>query len=147
MLALSITDVRGFMSKLLKEEAFDNFALKSTIIDTFVRFEIYAAAATNNDAVEPPKWRNVRDHVFGVIKGAATPKSIKVVLGGDVDKAGCVNAASALINIQFDDGKISIVTGLSQKSFSLDKSDETRWDDWVKGFLTQHNIGFVNNLQ
>ena len=72
MLALSISDVRGFMVKLLKEEVFDEFQLRNVVINTFARFEIYG---TKEDGYA--SWSEIRPHIFGIIKGDKLPKTIK----------------------------------------------------------------------
>jgi len=141
MLSLSIADIKGFMNKLLREDTFDNFDLHSLQIHNFACFEIHKPQD------EPtPKWSAVRPFAFDVVKsGGTTPKFLKVVLatsGGTID----LPDATLFFNTHFEDGKITITTGFSQKSFSLDKSGQGLWDDHVKKFLDGRNIEYVNNL-
>ncbi|MCL2396923.1 MAG: DUF5721 family protein [Defluviitaleaceae bacterium] len=138
MIALSISDVKGFMVKLLKEDAFDGFLLKNATIDTFARFEIYAAESETT-----AKWSDVRSYVFDVVKGNAAPKSIKIVLGGDTERTGIENAAALFINIHFENGKVNITTGLSKRSFSLDRTDDEKWDGMVMQFLDAAGIRYT----
>ena len=140
MLALSISDVKGFMTKLLKGETFDNFVLKNVFINSFVRFEIYGIS--DGECV---KWNAVRPHVLSIIKGDEPPKSIKIVLGKEAEEAGLRDVALSF-NIHFEDGKVSITTGISKKNFSLDKSDDEKWDAAVLNFLDDSNIKYVSGL-
>jgi hypothetical protein len=139
VLALSILDVKGFMTKLLKEEVFDDLIFKSAIVDTFVRFEVYGSG-------ECATWNRVRGHVFDMIKGEKPPKSMKIILGWDVDGAAIESAASLFINIYFEGGKINLTTGMSKKTFTLDRSDDERWSNIVKGFLDGAEIRYASDV-
>ena len=141
MLALSISDVRGFMVKLLKEEVFDEFQFRNAFVNTFVRFEIYGIKEEGYAL-----WGPVRPHVFGVIKGEKQPKSIKIILGKDATSSDADNPVSLFINIHFEDGKISLTTGVSKKNFSLDKSDGEAWDAQVLKFLDDNEITYTNEI-
>jgi len=142
MLALSISDVRGFMVKLLKEIVFDEFQLRNAAINTFVRFEIYG---TKEDGYT--SWGEVRPHTFGIIKGDKPPKTIKIILGKDMDGNDMDNPVSVFINIHFEDSKISLTTGISKKGFSLDRSDDEKWDAQVIKFLEDNEITYKNEMQ
>jgi len=143
MLALSISDVRGFMVKLLKEEVFDGFQLRNAVVNTFARFEIYGS---NGDA-GCAMWGLVRPHVFGIIKGGAPPRSIKIIFGKEMEMEDADSPISLFINIHFEDGKVSLTTGISKKGFSLDKSDDERWDTQVVQFLKENEITYINEMQ
>ena len=141
MLALLIEDTKGFMVKLLKEGVFDEFLLKSAVIDSFARFEVYAPQTEGGVC-----WSGVRDHVYHIVKGAAAPRGLKIVFCADMEKFNIINAGGLFINIHFEAGKIMVTTGLSVKSFSLDKSSEEEWDAAVLGFLEDAGIGCVNQI-
>jgi len=140
MLAYSIPDVRGFMVKLLKEDMFDDFQIRNAVVNAFARFEIYGAGEDGC-----AMWAAVRPHVFGIIKGGAAPKSIKIIFGRELN--GSENPTSLFINIHFEDGKISLTTGISKKGFSLDKTDEENWDAEVTQFLDRNEITYINEMQ
>ena len=141
MLALSISDVRDFMVKLLKEDVFDDFQLRNAVVNTFARFEIYGAGDERC-----AMWSELRPHVFGIIKGGKPPKSIKIILGKQVDAAISDDATSKFVNIHFEDGKINLTTGISKKGFSLDKSDEEQWDAQTIQFLDDNKITYINEM-
>ena len=140
MLALTISDVKGFMVKLLKEEVFDGFQLRNAVVNTFARFEIYGG---KEDGCA--MWGAVRPHVFGIIKGGAAPKSIKIIFGRETE--GADSPTSFFVNIHFEDGKVSLTTGISKKGFSLDKSDDEKWDAQVVKFLEDNEITYINEMQ
>jgi len=142
MLALSISDVKGFMVKLLKEEMFDDFQLRNAVVNAFARFEIYGG---KDDGCA--MWSSVRPHVFGIIKGETPPKSIRVIFAKEAEVADADNPTSLFVNIHFEDGKISLTTGISKKGFSLDKSDEERWDAQVLQFLDENEVTYINEMQ
>ena len=141
MLALSISDVRGFMVKLLKEEVFDDFQLRNAVVNTFARFEIYGVR--DDSCVQ---WREVRPHVFGLIKGDKPPKSIKIIFGKEMEGSDADNPTSLFINIHFENGKVSLTTGLSKKGFSLDRYDGEKWDAQVIKFLDDNGITYINEI-
>ncbi|MFQ9802422.1 MAG: DUF5721 family protein [Clostridia bacterium] len=49
---------------------------------------------------------------------------------------------SLLLNIQFDGGVLHLITGISMKAFSLDRSAEHMWDDYIPSFCKQHSIAY-----
>jgi len=135
MLSLSIDNTKDFMAKLLKTGTFDDFELHNLAVHNFAVFEMH-----KHPAEPAPMWELARPYAFDMIKGSTAPKYIKVVLArleGDVHM---------FLNITFEEGKISITSGMSQKSFSLDKSAYHRWNEFLMGFLSDNNISFVNNL-
>ena len=139
MLALSISDIRGFMVKLLKEEVFDGFQIRNAVVNTFARFEIYGG---KDDGCA--MWGGVRPHVFGIIKGGTPPKSIKIIFGKEMESAE--NPTSLFVNIHFEDGKINLTTGISKKGFTLDRSDDEQWDAQVLKFLDANEITYINEI-
>jgi hypothetical protein len=141
MLALSISDVRGFMVKLLKEEVFDDFRLSNAVVNTFARFEIFGAGGDDGCVM----WSAVRPHVFGIVKGDTPPKSIKIIFGKEA--GGTDNPVSLFVNIHFDEGKVGLTTGISKKGFTLDKSDDEKWDAQVLKFLEDNKIKYINEMQ
>jgi hypothetical protein len=141
MLSLSIANVKDFMAKLLKSEVFDSFELHSLVIHNFVCFEI------NKIPAQPtPKWCDIRPHAFDIIKGGKTPGYIKAVLA--MPGEGFELADTFLfINIHFEEGKINLTSGISQSTFTLDRSGHSRWNDFILQFLDENEISYINELQ
>lgn len=167
MIALSITDVKGFMKQLLTMECFDNFLVLETLIATATTFTIdgrlnqeFLEDSENGEVKETDSirdnlqtWGMVRPICFELIKGKKLPLYFKAVLqlSGDntsrflnsINTSFSRNDVSGLyMNISFDRKELRIVTGTSVRTFSMDKSLEQEWDSMVKRFLTKNNIEF-----
>ena len=153
MLALSVPEdgVKLFMQKLLKEDVFDLFEVRTVVISTFVRFEI--AEEKQKLENEDPKrqichWGKIRPFVFSILKGQKKPDYIKTVFSFDTSKTCEIadGAAALFLNMTFDGVKVLITTGMAQKTFSLDKSPEKRWDEYISGFLKDAGIEFESQI-
>ena len=46
------------------------------------------------------------------------------------------------LNIRYDGSEVTLVTGISLKSFSLDKNADRIWDETMEKFLASREIGF-----
>ena len=46
------------------------------------------------------------------------------------------------LNIRYDGSEVTLVTGISLKSFSLDKNADRIWDTMMERFLASREIGF-----
>ena len=148
MLALKIINTKEFMNALLKKEVFDNFQLREATIATFVSFEIHGGI--NKSYFENPQeinkdyclWRDVKHFAFEMIKGNRLPKSIKIVFSADEDIISQIsnNASALFINLTFENNEVTLITGISYKTFTMDKSVEFLWDQWVKTFFEENGI-------
>ena len=140
MLALTLpeTEVKTFMGKLLREETFDTFDVKSVAIDSFARFDI---AATE----ERVSWATVKPHAFSIIKSGQKPSLVKIVLSMNQAEAEQLftDAKALFINITFENDGVMLTTGAAQKTFSMDKTLERAWDEHALGVLIKNNIRFI----
>ena len=142
MLSLSITDIKSFMGKLLKEDTFDTFNLHSLTIQNFAHFEIHKP-----EDQPPPKWSVIRPFALDMVRGGgATPKTLKTVLSTDGSLVNTTDT-TLFLNTHFEEGNITITTGISQKTFTMDKSPQIAWDNYIQNFLNDKGIGFTNNLE
>jgi hypothetical protein len=140
MLSLSIVNIKGFMTELLKKETFDNFGLHSLVIHNFACFEMRRLASDSE-----LNWSHLRPFAFDIVKSDVTPKLLKIVFmmpGKIID----LPEGNLFLNIHFESGKVTITTGLAQKNFSTDKTPHRRWNDYILKFLTGKNIGFIDEL-
>ena len=48
---------------------------------------------------------------------------------------GLENVTGLYLNVNFQDGKMSCTTGASLKTFSLDKSLEQQWDEYMAAVI------------
>lgn len=147
MLALPESDVKGLMNMLLVKETFDAFELRTAAVQTFARFDIEGAppAQLPEEGMEAGKpveprgyclWGTIRPYVYGIIKNGGKPRFMKLVLALPQDKLERFDGAQALfINVTFDKNQVVITTGTAMRSFSLDKTVETKWDEYVTAFF------------
>ena len=135
MLSLSLQNTKDFMSKLLKNDTFDNFELHNLTIHSVACFEV-----TKMPSVPSPTWATIRPLAFEVIKGNKAPNHMKIVL------AQTSEDIVRFLNITFDGEKITITSGLSQKNFSLDKSEHRQWNEHILDFLGNNAISYTNDL-
>jgi len=87
MIALSLTDVKECMSKLLLSETFDPFLFIEGEIMTFGTFTMdgYLKKDFYEEGTAPEReyalWKDMREYCFSLIKGKRTPLGFKFVLG------------------------------------------------------------------
>lgn len=161
MLALRITDIKGFMNQLLIGDTFDSFPISEASITTFNTFSI--DGMINRDFFDTDMqnildqngqvyslWKEVKPFCFSIIRGKRTPLHFKIIfqitpsqlsaLTGEKESTVFANISSLFLNIQYKNNLLLCTTGTFQKSFSLDKSAEQLWDQIVQSFFRARNI-------
>ncbi len=151
MLSVTIpaTEIKIFMSKLLKEEVFDDFEVRGVEVVSLTKFEM--SGTLERDAVKDGQrryfcyWHELKPFVFDIIKGRERPRAMKIIFSVPPDKTEAIhaNAASLFLNIIFEGEAVHATTATSQKTFALEKSLDTAWDDYVKVFLRDKGIAYV----
>ncbi len=159
MIALSLTEVKECMSKLLLSETFDSFLFVEGEVTTFNTFHIDGYLHKEFYAEnEIPKldyslWKDMREHFFSLIKGKKTPLNFKFVLGlseSNIEKLiqqqgldfELEDVRGLYINLKFDGQKLQCVTGTAMTIFTMDKTLEQAWDIMVQKFFKQKEIAF-----
>lgn len=160
MISLKIIDVKAFMAKLLVQNTFDNFLLSELDIVTYNHFHISGALNEEFYTSEELEllqgrtystWSEIKPFAFSIIKGNKLPLSIKIVfhlsrsnLENMLEKSGLSMKTTDInglyLNVRFEKGNATIITGTSIKIFTMDKSLERIWDSNVKAFLKHHEI-------
>lgn len=160
MIALKILQQKNFMAKLLTTELFDSFLVEEVTIDTFNTFTIDGRIHKEffKDSEETDKtinsefscWSRIRPIALSLIKGKQTPLGFKFILHlSDSDKLALLSDAdmdispdqiSLGINLRFSQGEVIITTGVSYNIFTLDKSAEKAWDEYIPSFLESNGI-------
>ena len=148
MLVFSIEDdnVKVFMQKLLKEEAFDKLEVRNIVLETIVKYEILGNI--NKDYLQEDenryfvKWKELKPYIVSLIKGNIKPKLFKIVfsLDGNTVNSRCDNADAMFLNIMYQNDIITGTTGTSQKAFSLDKKEDKILEDIILRFFQKNNI-------
>lgn len=162
MIVYNIEDTASFMNKLLVMSVFDKFEFIRGEIVTFVSFEIDGKlhrSFFSSDEEEQigdrsnAVWKEVKPHIYHMIKGKTQPLSLQIVLSLSQENAGWLikkhhltqfegQVKGLYLNIRFKEGKVSCITGVSLAAFIPDKSLDAVWDETAGLFLRQNSIVF-----
>ncbi len=167
MIAIKIKGQQNFMAKFLATDTFESFLLEEAVIDTYNTFTIDGkvhreffedsdgASETEespNTAAEFSPWSRIRSICLDLIKGKRTPLGFKfVLLLGEEGKLSLFKEKEIDISpeqvsfgiiIKFSAGEVQITTGISHKTFTMDKSAEKAWDAYIPSFLSLNGIDF-----
>ena len=166
MTALEIKVTKNIMNALLILEHFDSFLVEETVITTFNTFHIdghlvqkfYSSEEldelkSNGKSTSFSHWGDIRPFCFQLIRGKKTPVSFKVVLHAApslIEKIAanpdCGVAAnlihSLVLNIRYDNGKVTCVTASALSTFTMDKSVDKLWDTYVRQLLSELGLDF-----
>ncbi len=164
MILCKIKDKKDFMAKLLAGDCFDSFLLKEASIYGFVSYQIDGhinkaffpeedTETTTFLSYDYAQWKDIRPICFDLIKGKRTPTKFVFILYLKPDamtamfeKAGLSSTNSLvqnlILNIRFEQGEMSITTGVDYSGFTLDKQAEQLWDSTTRKFLDKKEIGY-----
>lgn len=163
MIAIQLPEVKNFMKHLLLSSTFDTFSFLEGDITTFNTFSINGHVhreffleerdSDNNKIPEYSLWKNIREFCFSIIKGqrtplsfhftfSLTPEDIKHFLAEVSSTFSPEDVHGLYLNIRYENGRLTCITGTSFTTFSLDKSLEQEWDSFVQKFLLSHSINF-----
>ena len=166
MIALEIKITKNIMNALLLSEQFDSFLVEEAIITTYNTFHIDGHLVTDfytNEELELLEseeksttfscWQDIRPFCLQLIKGKKTPVSFKVILHAApllIEKIAanpeCGVAAnlirSLVLNIRYDNGKVTCITGSAFTTFVMDKSVDKLWDAYMRQLLSDFGLDF-----
>ncbi len=162
MIALSILDIKDTMAQLLLQEEFDNFFLEEVHAVTYASIKIngrrnmdwYDSEQREEGFPRLLFWREIKPSVFQLIKGKKPPSFFSVMLklcpdGAEryLEDSGVLQMVKThqidlFLHFRFEKGKLSLVTGISQKEFIIDKMAEHTWDLAVKQLLKRLKISY-----
>lgn len=156
MIAEQIKDVKKFMSKLLIDNSFDNFLVNEVSITTYNTFEIDGHIKkefyTDEEFSSLPDshlscWSKIRPFCFSLIKGNKTPVKFRMIFA--LNRAEMENLITSnhisinmndvnelFLNIKYENGTLTYVTGTSLKIFTMDKSLEKAFDTYISNFIS-----------
>ena len=153
MKSFEIEEIKDFINDLLAKEKYDSFYLYDlrlrTSLDYYINGKInkefYDDEEKNDITDEYVCWGNVKHTVFELIKGKNLPLSFKIILmfnRENVERLIMMNnlpinfddVGALFYNIYYENGSLSISTGVSLKYFTLDKTLEQLWDETVEKY-------------
>jgi len=148
------------MGKLLTSECFDHFLMleaqivtaNSYTIDGHIQKDFYTQEEWEDESLSPDKisdWNGMRPVVHSLIKGKHTPVRFQIILQLSVkDRAEVLpeqeskDISTLLCTIRYENGQTVLISGVSYRSFSMDKEPERVWEKKLKDFLTENKIEF-----
>ena len=146
MLALTVeeSEVRGFMNKLLREELFDAFEVRAVEINALTRVDI--SGELPGEERKYVGWSQIRPLVFTIIKNHQMPKHMKIIFscGGETTGSIHSNASALFLNMIYENGTVNFTSATAQKQFSLDKTLDEKWEEYVNFFFRNNNIKVKN---
>lgn len=160
MIALNIADTKDFMQKLLIQKVFDQFYLLEGEVATFASFkidgELNSAWYTSDETEilegrQYSRWAEVKPVIFQLMKGRKLPVHFRFVLQlSEANTEWLLNKyhlesvkeqlTGLYLNIRYQGQKLVCVTGLSYRTFVMDKTLERLWDETARQFMKQNHI-------
>lgn len=169
MLSVQIENVKQLTELLFTGDTFDRFETMSFQLKNDFSLELngkrniptpaekaeQTESAANSLSPYIP-WKEIRPVALKAISGKQTPEYFKVVLLTDEKSTGYIREKSGftdgeissfMMNITYKNKVIQITSGVSYKSFTLDKAAEIYWDKTLRSFLTDKSVSFTENAQ
>lgn len=159
--------MKNFMNKLLISDCFNVFLLKEAtistantyIIDGKINKEFFSSNINEEELplYEFSSWESQKGMIFNIIKGKNTPTYFKFVLilnpelvSELTDNTEDLNLLSQIksfvLNIRYDGAKAILTSAVSYNVFSMDKSPEKLWDDYLRTFLVNNQLDYEEML-
>lgn len=162
MVGLSVVDIKNFMAGILTGNLFDKFYLRDGEILTFTEFHLggylnrpYFDTEEWNalNGRELCLWSEIRPFAFQLIKGHKLPVRFKFVFQLSDENTQWLwekhklpvkrdDVSGLFMNITYDHQKLICTSGVSYRTFVMDKTLEQCWDDTVCQFFRQSHIAF-----
>lgn len=164
MIALQLTDIKNFMNQFLRNEIFDHFLMPEAVItqdislsidghlkkDYFSREELEEQNLKVGDCLP---YAGIRPTLYQLIRGKKTPSYFKIVLmlsPENMEKTLSVSdsgltandVAGMFLNVTYQNGSLTLTTGISYKTFTTDQTLNREWDKMVQKFLAKHGIAW-----
>ena len=155
MRSFTFAGSKKLMNALLLTPLFDSFETASLTIRTYC---LFSAEPSGEDAPYP-LWGKMRPVATELLRGSKKPDQIKLVLklsGEDTEKVLAESGADIspetvgglFLNILYrcdnDLETLTATTGVSLKTFSLDRSLEIFWDKIIESFFEKYDFPLKN---
>lgn len=167
MIQVQIRDIKLLMSHLLIQNTFDFYHIIEAKLSTFCTFSIdgvmqkeYVRAKegefpkeANEPGISYVSWKEVRPFCYSLIRGKQTPSEFQFVFLLPPDQVEKLRTRTCpdfnpdlisglVLTVRYKKGKLTLLTGTSLKSFSLDRSLEKAWDGCLNTFLERLAIPY-----
>jgi hypothetical protein len=155
MKAFKITDIKTFMNKLLVAETFDSFNTNEISVTTFCTYHIDCHINKNYYSQEELEemedciyatWSQLKPICFEIIKGKKVPYKFKItlslppkyyssVLSDSSDETTVKSIDNLYLHITYENNSLTIITASSLNIFTMDKTVDNCWDDYIQKHL------------
>ncbi len=164
MIAIQLTAVKTFMRQLLCSEMFDHFLLMEASIVKDATFSIdgrinasfYTKEELEEEGLSHLKalpYGKLRPVCYQLMKGRRTPVSFKFILLLSPEHTADALAQSKssftandvtgiFLNLLFQNGNLTLTTGISYALFSTDRTLDQEWDILVRKFLNKYDVSY-----
>jgi len=135
--------VKEFMNRLLRDDILNVFEVRGIEMTINTRMSIDGALITSENGPQGfISWEALRPLLFAIIKTGAKPRQIKIIFSFKAEEVKEIhpNAAALFLNMIYENDNVNFTTATAQKEFSLEKSLDDTWDEWVRGFFNEKNI-------
>ncbi|MDR3238598.1 MAG: DUF5721 family protein [Clostridiales bacterium] len=147
MLTFEMTEetIKSVMHALLKGDTFDAFYVRGMEIRLFTQFEI--SGVLNQSCYSEEEWEKLgrvyclwselKRYAFDMLKGSQKPQLLKIIFSLPDEAARAIheNAAALFLNLAFTENKLCFIAAASPKNFSLDKSVDLLWEEYIRRFF------------
>lgn len=151
MVSYQIEDVRSFMNHLLRQSTFDGWEVREVKLHTMIRYQITGdlnqSFFTEEELQDMDRsyclWEDLKNTIFSLIKGHKQPTLMQITLAfpkAQVTEVPTDAVESFLLNIHFEDNALTLITAVSMRSFTMDRSAEQYWDRYIGTFLEKNEI-------
>ncbi|MDR1663390.1 MAG: DUF5721 family protein [Clostridiales bacterium] len=135
------------MNRLLRDALFDGFEVRAVEMVTLTRLDISGAIENKPDGEEPSarkyvEWARLKPLITAIIKSSQMPGYLKAVFSCGAEETQSIhpNASALFLNMIYENGAVRFTAASAQKQFSMDKSVDERWEEYVRGFFTGNAI-------
>lgn len=147
MLVLTIEEpaVRNFMNRLLREDIFDLFEVRGVELNALTHVEISGAVDRDRQSGEERpylSWERLKPLVTEAIKHGGKPRTLRIIFSGSdaVNTTVHPNASALFLNMAYENGGVTFTTATAQKEFTLDKTLDALWEEYVQAFFKRSAI-------
>ena len=155
MIGLSIQDIKNFMAGMLTGNMFDKFYLCGGEIQTFTEFHL--GGYLNRPYFDSEEWENLegrklclwsemKPFAFQLIRGHKLPVSRENtvwLLEKHRLPVREEDIGGLFMNITYEHQKLVCTSGVSYKTFIMDKTLEQCWDETVCQYFKQNHIAYL----
>mgnify|MGYP007070316380 CR=1 FL=1 len=143
--------LREFNRHLFTLNTFDDFLVTEAHFTTAFRTDFTGQLPKEEDSEETASaapcvsWAVLRPIALELVRGKEAPRSFSIVMKLPEERASALLAAagadpedvSLYLNIRYANEEMTVTSGTTQKTFSLDKTGEKVWDKQAEAFLSR----------